>query len=92
MKKYPNPKGSKLEDVLDVLKQICSFRNEDVNEYNNLNKVLIRGRLTARVPSASNDVVTGDLVGDFNPQADYLYILVANGGTPAWRRITAAAW
>lgn len=93
MQKYPDLKGKTLDDVVTVLRQICRFRNnEDVNEINNLNKVLIRGRLTARVPSGSTDVITGDLVGDFCPTATFLYILVANGGSPVWRRITAASW
>lgn len=93
MKKYPDIKTGKIEEVVSVLKQICRFRNsEDVSSFNNLNSVFIRGRLTARVPSAAIDVISGDLVGDFCPTATYLYILVANSGTPEWRRITAASW
>lgn len=93
MKKYTDIKSGTLEEVVSVLKQICKFRNsEDVSDFNNLNKVFIRGRLTARAPSASVDVIAGDIVGDYCPTATYLYILVANGGSPEWRRITAAAW
>lgn len=90
MKQYPDINfNAQLQDVVTCLKQIIRFRNsEDVAAFNNLNKTLIRGRLTTRVPASSTDVITGDLVGDFNPQPAFLYILVNVSGTPAWRRIT----
>lgn len=82
-----------LKQVVTVLKQICRFRNsEDVGNFNNLNKIFVLGRTTARVPSSSTDVITGDLVGDFCPTATFLYILVANSGSPVWRRITMGAF
>lgn len=93
MKNYTDIKSGTLEEVVSVLKQICKFRNsEDVSNFNNLNKIFIRGRQTGRVPSASNDVITGDILGDYCPTATYLYILINNSGTPEWRRITAASW
>lgn len=93
MQKYPVLKSSDPDDIATVVKQIVKYRNsEDINAFTNLNKVLISGRLTARVPSSSSDVATGDLVGDFCPTATYLYILVANSGSPAWRRIAMGAF
>lgn len=90
MKNYPSiAVNATLQAVISVLSQIIQYRNnEDVPAFNNLNKVFILGRLTARVPSSDTDVMAGDLVGDFCPTATFLYILVANSGTPAWRRIT----
>lgn len=94
MQKYPDISGtSKLEQVIAAFKQIVKIRNsDDIQAFTNLNKTLIIGRLTARVPSASNDVIEGDLVGDFCPTATYLYMLVANSGTPAWRRIAMGSF
>ncbi len=90
MKLYPDVSiNATLQSVVMALKTIIQYRNnEDVAAFNNLNKILIGGRLTSRTPSSDADVLATDFVGDFCPTATYLYILVSNGGSPQWRRIT----
>ncbi len=63
---------------------------EDINDWNNLNKTLILGRLTYRVPSSTSDVISGDIVGDFCPTPNYLYILISNSGSPIWLRLSSS--
>ena len=90
MKNYPTiALTATLQNVINVLSSIIQYRNsEDVVAFNNLNKIFIGGRLTSRTPSSDTDVLSTDHVGDFCPTATYLYILVSNGGSPQWRRIT----
>lgn len=93
MKTYPAAFKPTLDGISDALKQICKLRNsQDIQDFKNLNGKFIMGRLTARVPSSSTDVITGDFVGDYCPTATFLYILINNSGTPAWRRITASSF
>ncbi len=94
MRTYPTLSAKDdVSEVAEVLRQICRFRNsEDINDFHNLNKIFILGRQTARQPSSSADVVTGDIVGDFYPTATYLYILISNSGSPVWRRISMGSW
>lgn len=72
--------------------ELSRVRREDVTKFENLPQVLIQGRKISRTPSASNDVVAGDYVGDINFTASYLYVLIDNSGTPAWRRVALASW
>lgn len=71
---------------------LARCRSEDVAKFANLPQVLLMGRRVERTPSSSADVVSGDAVDDFNWTASYLYVLVDNSGTPAWRRAALANW
>lgn len=57
-----------------------------------LKDVLIRGRKVNRTPSSSADVVAGDVEGDVSFSATYMYVLIDNGGTLAWRRVALSSW
>lgn len=93
MRDYPQLGTSEdLPAVVKAIKMIAQIRDSDINDFKNLNKVLVSGRSTTRVPSSSADVIAGDVVGDFCPTATYLYILIPNAGSPVWRRITMGAW
>lgn len=50
------------------------------------------GRRVRRVPSASNDVISGDKIDDFNVTKDYAYFLVDNAGTGEWVRVALTTW
>lgn len=87
---YPNIKTE--DDILKGLQYIVRLRSDDVEAYNNLNNVFISGRKVGRIPSGSSDVITGDVVGDFNVNATYAYFLIDNAGTAEWRRVAVGSW
>ena len=91
-KDYPYWGAETPDDVERQLRQICNIRKDDITTIQNLPQIFMSGRKVGKVPSASNDVAATDRVGDINYDASYLYILVDNGGTPAWRRATLGAW
>jgi hypothetical protein len=71
----------------DVLKVSESFKS--------LNGKFIRGRLVSdarAVPANSADVVATDRLGDIIFSATFIYTLIDNAGTPAWRRVALAAF
>lgn len=74
------------------LRYLSRTRNADISEFKNLNNRFIMGRKVGKIPSASADVVSTDALGDFNYDASYLYILIDNSGTPAWRRASLGSW
>lgn len=54
----------------------------------------VKGRLRTdrSAPANSADVQTPDLLYDFVLTPTFVYVLIDNAGTLAWRRITAAAF
>lgn len=88
MKLYPILKDDTLKGVFEWLKYVVRARSEDVQEFNNLPNIFISGRKVGKVPSASNDVVADDKLGDFNADGTtgYAYFLVDNTGTAEWQR------
>ena len=91
MQPYPELKSEEPKDIAKVIKEITRERDSDVTDFTNLTSIFIRGRKVAKVPSASNDVVATDRLGDFNATATYLYILIDNSGAE-WRRVALASW
>lgn len=91
MKPYPILKDATIKGIFEWLKFVVRARSEDIQEFNNLENVFIAGRKVGKIPTASNDVVAGDKIGDFNYDADYIYILIDDSGA-AWRRATLGAW
>lgn len=92
MKKYApfNPTSDKdFPAIYSTLEDIIAKRQEDVARLlgiENLNSAL---RKVVKIPSSSTDIVASiDLLGDFNYDANYLYIVVSSGGALVWRRIT----
>lgn len=91
MEPYPQLASESPSDMANVLRAISRERGNDISDFKNLTNVFIKGRKVAKVPTASNDVATGDRLGDFNYDADYLYILVDDSGA-AWRRVAISSW
>lgn len=86
--KTPYPQFEKQEDILPGLQKIVQLRKqEDLQDYANQVNVYVSGRTTRRVPSASNDVIKGDRIGDTTNDDTYLYLLVNTTGGPLWNRI-----
>jgi hypothetical protein len=91
-KDYPYWSAESLDEVKEQLRQITNTRKDDITQIANLSNVFVAGRKVGRVPSGSADVLAGDCVGDVNYSASFLYILIDNAGTPAWRRVALSAW
>lgn len=75
----------------DFCRDIARMRQEDIDDFNNLSNVFMRGRKVGRIPSGSSDIAATDRIGDFNYDASYLYLCVDNSGA-AWRRIALGSW
>lgn len=68
-------------------------RQNDVQDYVNLDSRFMAGRKVGKVPSASTDVSADDRAGDFNYSASFFYLCVPTSSTTvAWRRIALATW
>lgn len=81
------------KDVVPALRQIQRLREaEDIVDWNNLPQIYMSGRKVGKIPGSSADVTTGDKIGDFNYTASFMYLLVDDSGTPAWRRITLSTF
>jgi len=92
-KDYPSWEAENLEDVKELVRQITSIRKEDISVISQITSSFVGGRKVGKIPTSSADVdATTDKVGDINYSATYLYILIDNAGTPAWRRTALAAW
>lgn len=90
LKEYPNYDVKR--DAQELLTQICNIRKDDIVQAKNLDFTFVSGRKVGRIPSASNDVISGDKIGDLNYDSDYIYILVDNAGTGVWRRAALGSW
>ncbi len=91
-KDYPYWATETLEDVREQLRQITNTRKEDISTISQIASSFIAGRKVGKVPTSSADVTATDKVGDVNYTASFLYILIDNGGTPAWRRVALSSW
>lgn len=91
-KDYPYWAAETLDDIKSQLRDICNIRKDDITQIQNLASIFMAGRKVGKIPSASNDVDPTDRIGDQNYDQNYLYILIDNAGTAAWRRFTAGSW
>jgi len=80
-----------LEELWRYCQELTRTRNEDVKDFTNLSNIFMRGRKVGKIPSGSADIVITDRPGDFNYDANYMYICVDNSGA-TWRRITLGSW
>ena len=87
--RYSTPTDDK--ELLEFCKDISRKREKDVQDFDNLTNIFISGRKVAKIPSSSSDV-TGNNIGDFNYDSDYLYVCVNNSGNAAWRRVAIGAF
>lgn len=92
LKDYPYWAAESLDDVKEQMREIANIRKDDIAQVQSFPSIFVGGRKVGKIPSASNDVAVSDLVGDINYDGSYLYILVNNSGTPAWRRASLGSW
>lgn len=83
-------------DLLNFAKEVTRLRDlEDIPDFTNLNQRFVSGRTTSRIPSAPNDVLGDDNLGDIvtDVAGGFEYKLVDNAGTFVWdRRALNIAW
>ncbi len=91
MKLYPVLKDATIKGIFDWLKYVVRARTDDVQEFNNLQNIFILGRKVGKIPTSSGNVDAEDKIGDFNADADYIYILINDSGA-AWRRASLGSW
>ncbi len=89
---YPYYPVENEQDVKDQIREICNVRKDDIAQISNLVNTFVAGRKVGKIPSASSDVAATDRLGDVNYDQDYLYILIDDSGTAAWRRVLLEAW
>jgi hypothetical protein len=77
-------------NALDWMREVARIRSEDIVEWQSLPQQYVTGRRTTRVPTANNDVISGDAEGDivYAANASHMYILVDKSGTLTWARIS----
>jgi len=91
MKNFPKMQDRTLSEAIKVIEYITKERSNDVSDFDNLINVFISGRKVGKIPTGSADVSDTDRLGDFNYDADYLYLLVDDSGA-AWRRVSLGVW
>lgn len=91
MNNYPAIKPDTIQDMQDILRAILKERVNDVVEAQNYKNIFISGRKVGKIPAGSTDVSATDNIGDFNYDANYLYLCVDNSGA-TWRRVALATW
>ena len=80
-------------NYLDTIQQMLGTRQEDIVDYEGLPNRFIGGRLVRKIPTSSADYdVVNDHVGDFSYDLSYMYILVQDGDSAAWRRVALGAF
>lgn len=78
--------------VVGALQKIAQIRGQDQTQWIDLKNQFISGRRVVRVPSASNDLLATDNIGDFNVTATFAYFLIDNAGTIEWVRIAVGTF
>jgi len=73
-------------DLARFCREVARVREEDVSDFNNLPNIFMQGRKVGKIPASSADTID-NRIGDFNYDADYLYICVNDSGSAAWRRV-----
>lgn len=91
LKDYPRLLNGTPEDMRDVLYEIIRTRSQDQAAFDQIKAKYIAGRKVTRTPSASNDVLTTDRLGDLSADENYIYILIDDSGL-AWRRAALGSW
>ena len=76
------------DDVLRAVSDLVRAYNELQAKFQNLPNVFVRGRVIERVPSAFNDTVSGEFIGDQVTDGTGRYEYIDDSGTPKWAKIT----
>ncbi len=95
MEQYPiSPLNAEAPKLAENAAYIQRLRQDDIADFDNLVNRFMLGRKVGKIPTASNDVVATDRLGDFSfaLNAAFIYFFVDNAGTPEWRRITLASF
>lgn len=92
MNDYPQITPETFDDIVELLRIITRERTIDINDFNNLKNVFMRGRKVGKIPAGATDIDPSDRVGDFNADDSYFYIVVENGGSAEWRRAALGSW
>lgn len=79
------------KDLAVFCREAARLREQDVEQFSNLSNVFMSGRKVGKIPTGSSDVAATDRIGDFNYDANYLYLCVDNSGA-TWRRVTLGSW
>lgn len=89
MKQYPSLSPDSEEDQKEFMRFAIKERINDVNDFNNLNKVFMYGRIVGKVPVGAADISATDRVGDtnFDFATGYMYRVVDDAGTAVWARV-----
>lgn len=92
MKQFPIMTLRTEDDLFVLGRYILKERANDINDFNNLENVFMRGRKVGKIPTGSADIAVTDRIGDFNYDDSYLYLVVDSGGSAVWRRIGLTTW
>jgi hypothetical protein len=92
MKQFPIMTLRTNDDLFVLGRYILKERGNDINDFNNLENIFMRGRKVGKVPTSSADIAAADRVGDFNYDASYVYLVVESGGNAVWRRVGLSSW
>lgn len=92
MRDYPKFVPESTKDLVEVIKFIVKERRFDIADFNNIQNTFMAGRKVGKVPADSNDITATDRLGDFNTDADYLYIVIDDAGDAKWRRVALSTW
>lgn len=87
-KDYPYYSAADMEEIVEILDQICRTRKDDILVIGDLINTFIGGRSVGRVPSSSSDVLATDKIGDinFDYSTGYAYRLMDDGAAGVWAR------
>jgi len=92
MKQFPIMTLRTEDDLFVLGRYILKERANDINDFNNLENVFMRGRKVGKIPTGSADIAVTDRIGDFNYDDSYLYLVVDSSGSAVWRRIGLTTW
>lgn len=88
---YENIADNSNAELARFCQEAARLREEDVSDFANLKNVFIAGRKVGKIPTGSADTTDTDRIGDFNYDADYMYLCVDDNGA-TWRRATLRSW
>lgn len=96
LREYPYWPSETLDDVKDQLRTICNIRKDDITEIQNFTNIFWSGRTVGKIPTDSDDVTTGDKIGDlsytYNSGTPYLYVLMDDAADGKWIRFAGSTF
>lgn len=81
------------EEIVRILRDIIRKRDEDIEEFDNLQETQVRGRSVNRIPANSTDVLASDRAGDIAFTDDSIYVAIeVTPGVVEWRKSALATF